>query len=133
MKNMGIRKLHGTCFHQDNINNNNNNIPKRPRQCDLDSEHPAASGIVDIVNEDETDLELTLGPASQYCSSRRRKKKNSIGSDSAVAAGSFSSSSTGSSHIIIKRANSEEEQVMIRQDRHVNPPWLFHALSLNTS
>lgn len=132
MKNMGIRKLHGTCFHQDNINSNNNNIPKRPRQCDLDSEHPAASGIVDIINEDETDLELTLGPASQYCSSRRRKK-NSIGSDSAVAAGSFSSSSTGSSHIIIKRANSEEEQVMIRQDRHVNPPWLFHALSLNTS
>lgn len=188
MKNIAIRK-HGQelgtwNFTRTEHDQDNNIIPRRPRQCRLDLERPAAteqilsgrsSSILEI-EEDETELELTLGPTSQYCS-RRRRKKTPLGSDSAAA--SFSSSSTGSSHIMInkKRPNSEnhhqrinqtrddhddelimgqkwslgdnipsssrrnsssdvvedQEQLMIRQDRHANPPWLFQALSLNTS
>ncbi|KAK6923128.1 hypothetical protein RJ641_011432 [Dillenia turbinata] len=74
----------------------------RPRQM-LDLERPAedyigeenGNGVLDI--EDESEIELTLGP-SMY--NRRKKSETPINSDSGP---SFSSSSTGSSQV--KRTN----------------------------
>lgn len=92
----------------------------------------------DLGIEDESELELTLGPS---CYNRRRKV-----ADTSDSAPSFSSSSSDSSHVrrtnsgkpesnpgflgeIKSNSNAPAEQ--FRQDKMKNPPWLFQFLSLN--
>ncbi|GFZ18814.1 hypothetical protein Acr_27g0005530 [Actinidia rufa] len=83
------------------------------------------------IEDDEREIELTLGPSSYY----RRKKVETP--PSSVSGPSFSSSSTGSSHMMMKTTNSGvqsarkksfgvEEELRLKQN-----PWLFHALGLN--
>ncbi|XP_057488641.1 uncharacterized protein LOC130774586 [Actinidia eriantha] len=98
-------------------------------------EHIAESyGEIAIEIEDESEIQLTLGPTSYY----RRKKlaETPRASDSGP---SFSSSSTGSSNkefleIGRKKIFNVEEQ--LRHDHRVKqvaPNWLFKPLSLNMS
>ncbi|XP_031109298.1 uncharacterized protein LOC116013592 isoform X2 [Ipomoea triloba] len=94
----------------------------------------------DLGIEDESELELTLGPS---CYNRRRKAAEAA-SDSAL---SFSSSSSDSSHVrrsssgkaesnlvgeIKSRSNNAPAAEQFRQDKmKSHPPWLFQFLSLN--
>nr|GLL19389.1 uncharacterized protein LOC109151863 [Ipomoea trifida]GMC57660.1 uncharacterized protein LOC109151863 [Ipomoea batatas]GMC60072.1 uncharacterized protein LOC109151863 [Ipomoea batatas] len=94
----------------------------------------------DLGIEDESELELTLGPS---CYNRRRKAAEAA-SDSAL---SFSSSSSDSSHVrrsssgkaesnlvgeIKSRSNNAPAAEQFRQDQmKSHPPWLFQFLSLN--
>ncbi|KAI3451943.1 hypothetical protein Pfo_008608 [Paulownia fortunei] len=115
------------------------------RQC-LDLERPAEEfnvpesggkcGVSEI-EEDQSDLELTLGPRSYY-QKKIKAAEPALPSDSWP---SFSSSSTGSSHIKGTRSTTREELLsqqkwgmempVSNQDRLNSPPWLFQALSLN--
>ncbi|PSR87931.1 Gamma-zein like [Actinidia chinensis var. chinensis] len=89
-----------------------------------------ADGQLEI-EDDEREIELTLGPSSYY----RRKKVETP--PSSVSGPSFSSSSTRSSHMMMRTTNSGvqsarkksfgvEEELRLKQN-----PWLFHALGLN--
>lgn len=129
--------------------NLNQDSHKRTRQI-LDLERPAEEcyNIADPgAIEDESELELTLGPS---CYNGRRKAPES--SDSAP---SFSSSTDShgkeNSREDLKwgielpaalnqsflggggggQKSSNVEELQFRQDRLNNPPWLFQALSLN--
>ncbi|XP_019195383.1 PREDICTED: uncharacterized protein LOC109189099 [Ipomoea nil] len=143
MKNIAVQKRQET---QERELKNAHNLTqdsdhKRTRQI-LDLERPVADegGI-----EDESELELTLGPS---CYNRRRRKAALEPSDSAP---SFSSSTDShgkeSSREDLKwgielpaalnqsflqgQKSSNVEELQFRQDRLNNPPWLFQALSLN--
>ncbi|CAI9763361.1 unnamed protein product [Fraxinus pennsylvanica] len=69
--------------------NDHGDVHKKARQC-LDLEQPAEK----FEEEDESELELTLGPKSYY--QKRKDVETPLASDSGR---SFSSSSTGSSRI----------------------------------
>ncbi|KAL8472949.1 hypothetical protein ACS0TY_029310 [Phlomoides rotata] len=95
------------------------------------------------IEDDQSDLELTLGPRSYY-HKKIKAADPGLQSDSGP---SFSSSSTGSSHI--KGASTAKDDQFLKwgpemgvswgpemgvsnnQDRLNSPPWLFQALSLN--
>ncbi|GFQ08254.1 hypothetical protein PHJA_002969400 [Phtheirospermum japonicum] len=117
------------------------------RQC-LDLERPAErfnfpqsadKSRVSKIEDDQSDLELTLGPKSYY-QKKIKAAEPAFPSDSGL---SFSSSSTGSSHIKeITRTTTRDDilsqqkwgpvtPVSNNQDRLNSPPWLFQALSLN--
>lgn len=70
----------------------------------LDLEQPAEEKIDALEMEDESEIELTLGPSNYY--PRRKAAETPRTSDSGL---SFSSSSTGSSHI--KRTNSKIQRM----------------------
>ncbi|KAF8406224.1 hypothetical protein HHK36_008309 [Tetracentron sinense] len=135
---------------------------QKPRR-KLDLERPAEEYIADgdgvLEIEDESGIELTLGPSSY---NRRKKDETPLTSYSGQ---SFSSSSPESSHVKRRSTGSHtrtdareqltdhewgsiqlpdvhpsfqsrrkatfdvEEQ--LRQDKLKQPPWLFHVLSLN--
>lgn len=123
----------------------------------FDLEPPAEEKIDAPEVEDESEIELTLGP-SNY-NPRRKAAETPRTSDSGL---SFSSSSTSSSHI--KRTNSKTQRMTdsrkeeqsaqkwglvevpnsnpsflsgrrnssdMEQDRLQQPPWMFPVLSLN--
>ncbi|XP_059623994.1 uncharacterized protein LOC132266978 [Cornus florida] len=114
------------------------------------AESDGINGVAEI--EEESQIELTLGPASYY----RRKKSETMLSHSESGWG-FSSSSIGSSHVkrssprthqmkdtshnwglvevpdsyqISARGKSFDVEEQLRQDR-VKQPWFFQSLSLN--
>ncbi|KAL3646381.1 hypothetical protein CASFOL_011561 [Castilleja foliolosa] len=91
-----------------------------------------------IEDDDQSDLELTLGP-KRYYRKKTKAAEPAFQSDSGL---SFSSSSTGSSHIKGITGNDFLSQQKwgpgpemgisnTNQDRLNSPPWLFQALSLN--
>ncbi|KAM7507173.1 hypothetical protein LguiA_017626 [Lonicera macranthoides] len=113
-------------------------------------------GKGEVTIEDESEIELTLGPSSF---NKRRKLETPLNSDSGA---SFSSSSSGSNlqlkkidraregqnrqtwEILDRRdsnpgflsgtrniSSGEEEEEELRQDRLQQSPWLFQVLSLN--
>ncbi|KAK6151166.1 hypothetical protein DH2020_016098 [Rehmannia glutinosa] len=94
-----------------------------------DLERP--TGELINVLEDQSDLELTLGPKSYY----QKKIKGAERARPSDSGPSFSSSSTGSSHIKGREELMLSQQkwgpVTNNQDRLNSPPWLFQALSLN--
>ncbi|KAI3669762.1 hypothetical protein L6452_41155 [Arctium lappa] len=114
----------------------------------LDLEQPANKEFDDHVTEetlndqeieeDECEIELTLGPTSF---NRRRRTTNKPESSDSMP--SFSSSSTGSSHIKrIERINSRENSSYLSGNRRNNtsssdrslkqqPQWMYQVLSLN--
>ncbi|GER30960.1 quinoprotein amine dehydrogenase [Striga asiatica] len=107
-------------------NNRYTTTCRRPeaRLC-LDLERPAGSGDMLRVSEgedDQNDLELTLGPKSYY-TKKIKAAGPGLGSDSGP---SFSSSSSGSGHM-----KGPEMPVLANKDRLNSSPWLFQALSLN--
>lgn len=102
----------------------------------LDRPVGAKYRVVSEIEEDQNDLELTLGPRSYY-HKKIKAAEPGLQSDSGP---SFSSSSTGSSHVKGARSTAKDEQflkwgpemgVSNNQDRLNSPPWLFQALSLN--
>ncbi|KAK2967679.1 hypothetical protein RJ640_030550 [Escallonia rubra] len=126
---------------------NQRDIYQKPRW-NLDLERPAEEYIE---NEDEREIELTLGLASYY---QRKKVETPLTSDSGP---SFSSSSTGSGiyqrmdtrrggstgpkwglvevpnstpSFLSGRRNSSDIEDQLRQDRLKQPPWLVQVLSL---
>ncbi|CAN0917898.1 hypothetical protein LINGRAHAP2_LOCUS30574 [Linum grandiflorum] len=139
-------------------NNNNNIIPPADKfVMKLDLERPAeefaeSNGEEEERNGsvlDESEIELTLGPAS-YSSSKKKPPETALSSESAEA--SLSSSSTGSSHINRRnnkaiedgfRGPVDSETGINRQKdgsstsnvdilkQQQQPPWLFQVLSLN--
>lgn len=123
----------------------------------VDSEQPVEEKIDALEMEDESEIELTLGPSNYY--QKRKAVETPRTSDSGR---SFSSSSTGSSHI--RRTNSKNQRMTNRredeltaqkwglvevpnsnptflsgrrnssdmeQDRLQQTPWMFPVLSLN--
>lgn len=94
-------------------------------------------GVPEIDYDDQSDLELTLGPRSFY----EKKIKggepgiNQWDNNNNNSGPSFSSSSSGSSHIKGGRSPTSlkwgPETPVSNQDRLNSPPWLFQALSLN--
>ncbi|KAJ4964681.1 hypothetical protein NE237_016530 [Protea cynaroides] len=133
---------------------------QKPRKLDLErlAEGYIAEegdGVLEI--EDESDIELTLGPTSYR---RRKKDETPLTSDSGP---SFSSSSTDSSHMkrtgAYKRMDTREEltghewgliqvpdmhpyfpsgtknnfdvEEQVRQEKLNRPPWLVHIFSMN--
>ncbi|KAA8522613.1 hypothetical protein F0562_013026 [Nyssa sinensis] len=146
------------------IDDHDHGAQQKPRQT-LDLEQPAdeyiaesdhGDGMLEI--EDESEIELTLGPTS-YCQ-RKKGETTPLTSDSGM---SFSSSSSGSSRLKrtslgtqqrtdktreeltghkwglpeanaafqTGRRNSFDVEEQLRQDRLKQPSWLFQALSLN--
>lgn len=109
------------------------------KQCLEGCNFPESGGkcTVSEIEDDQSDLELTLGPRS-YCQKKIKAAEPALQSDSGP---SFSSSSTGSSHIKGTRSTAREEFLsqqkwglempVSNQDRLNSPPWLFQALSLN--
>ncbi|KAK3032909.1 hypothetical protein RJ639_034957 [Escallonia herrerae] len=131
-------------------------IYQKPRW-NLDLERPAEEYIAEVngngvlENEDEREIELTLGLASYY---QRKKVETPPTSDSGP---SFSSSSTGSGiyqrmdtrrggstgpkwglvevpnstpSFLSGRRKSSDMEDQLRQDRLKQPPWLVQVLSL---
>lgn len=155
MKNIGSQtKRNGE--KGDQYINFSHDIHQPPMQV-LDLEPPAEGKIDALEVEDESEIELTLGP-SNY-NPRRIAAETPRTSDSGL---SFSSSSTSSSHI--QRTNSKSQRKTDRkkeeltaqkwglvevpnsnpsflsgrrnssdmeQDRLQQPPWMFPVLSLN--
>ncbi|CAI9777509.1 unnamed protein product [Fraxinus pennsylvanica] len=114
--------------------NDQADVHENARQC-LDLERPAEK----FEEEDDSELELTLGPTSYY--RKRKDAETPLASDSGR---SFSSSSIGSNHIkfttreellnpsfLGRRKNSSEVEKKLRQDILNSPPWLMQVLSLN--
>ncbi|XP_042495879.1 uncharacterized protein LOC122074955 [Macadamia integrifolia] len=137
--------------------------PQKPKKLDLEQpaeEYTAVEGGVGVLEiEDESNIQLTLGPSSY---SRRKKDERALTSDSGP---SFSSSSTESSHMkrtstgAYKRMDTREEltghewgliqvpdmhpsfpsgrkniynvEEQLRQEKLNRPPWLFHVFSMN--
>ncbi|PIN17426.1 hypothetical protein CDL12_09912 [Handroanthus impetiginosus] len=94
------------------------------KQC-FDLERPAEELNCPEVEDEQSELELTLGSRSYY----KRKIKASEPAFPADSGLSFSSSSTGSSQG--KGRRSGDMLSLSNQDRLKSPPWLFQALSLN--
>ncbi|CAA2993833.1 Hypothetical predicted protein [Olea europaea subsp. europaea] len=114
--------------------NDHADVHKNARQC-IDLERPAEK----FEEQNESELELTLGPTSYY--RKRKDAETPLASDSGRC---FSSSSTGSNHIkftikeellnpsfLCRRKNSSEVEEKLRQDILNSPPWHMQALSLN--
>ncbi|KAJ4963991.1 hypothetical protein NE237_023930 [Protea cynaroides] len=137
--------------------------PQKPRKLDLErpiEQYPAQEGRDGVLEiEDESNIELTLGPSSYI---RRKKDETPIASDSGP---SFSSSSTETSHMkrtstgAYKRMDTREEltghewgliqvpdmhpcfpsgrkntydvEEQLRQEKLNQPPWLYHVFSMN--
>ncbi|XAR57727.1 hypothetical protein NMG60_11025975 [Bertholletia excelsa] len=111
----------------------------------LNLEHPPEEYIAEsdrggsLEVEDESQIQLTLGPASYY---RRKKAENPRPSDSDP---SFSSSSTGSSQMkgsdytarqgpVLeggRKHSLEMEERVMSTERLKYPPWIFQPLGLN--
>lgn len=122
----------------------------KARQC-LDLEQPVEAQFdapesrgkcrVSEIEDDESDLALTLGPRSYYQKKIKASEPAALPSDSGP---SFSSSSTGSSHIKGTRSTTrgdsfsqqqkwglENTSAVSKQDRLNCSPWFHQALSLN--
>lgn len=115
----------------------------RPEARCLDLERPVVQdsgnnkcAVVPEIEDDQNDLELTLGPRSYY----HKKIKASEPAFASDSGPSFSSSSSGSSHVRGRRSTIGRDQDLQKwaglesnQDRLNNnsPPWFFQALSLN--
>ncbi|KAL3526864.1 hypothetical protein ACH5RR_011520 [Cinchona calisaya] len=118
-------------YHQD--------IHKMPRKLCLDLELPAEEFVPGTecnnqvqIDDDEYELELTLGIGPKSNNGRRRRKAldTSLPSDSAA---SFSSSSTGSSRVI-KRASSgsyHQRTNEIREEQLIGGKWTLDLPSSN--
>ncbi|OWM82112.1 uncharacterized protein LOC116209637 [Punica granatum] len=112
----------------------------KPRE-GVDLERPArdsnamSEGISALDTIEESQIELTLGPSSYHTSTSRSKK-----ADTQLTSSSFSSSSTGSSGNIINSKPSRlragagvEEEQLLKSERLNHQPWIFQALSLNST
>ncbi|WCJ31366.1 hypothetical protein M5689_012866 [Euphorbia peplus] len=131
-----------------------NNIHFADKKLDLET-RPSDHEDHHTAAEDESEIELTLGP-SNYCK-RRKNRKNTGGTPltSDHSGATFSSSSTGSSHnrtscLLSHNAKlntkSEDDELGLFQVPNLTldyqnqshndqklrqPPWLFQVLSLN--
>nr|GMD58602.1 uncharacterized protein LOC109189099 [Ipomoea batatas] len=146
MKNIAVQKRQETQERElkNATTSNHDSNHKRTRQI-LDLEIPAEEchNVADQGGiEDESELELTLGPS---CYNRRRKAALEP-SDSSAPSFSSSTDSHGKessredlkwgvelkqSFLEGQNKSSNVEELQFRQDRLNNPPWLFQALSLN--
>ncbi|GMY11878.1 hypothetical protein FCV25MIE_07117 [Fagus crenata] len=151
-----------------NQTNHDHGAQHKPQIKKLDLERPAeeyiadsnGDGVLEIIDESEIEIELTLGPSSY---NRMKKPETPLTSDSGP---SFSSSSTGSSHINrtsswthkrkdttrqelngheprlvqvpdmtigyqSRSSNNIDVEEQFRQDRLNQPSWFFQVLSLN--
>lgn len=108
----------------------------QPATKEYDQDHVTETLNDQEIEEDECEIELTLGPTSF---NRRRRTTNKPESSDSVP--SFSSSSTGSSHIKrIERITRENSSFLSGSRRNNSsssdrslkqPPWMYQVLSLN--
>ncbi|KVH92440.1 uncharacterized protein LOC112515394 [Cynara cardunculus var. scolymus] len=109
---------------------------EQPATKDYAQDHVTETLNDQEIEEDECEIELTLGPTSF---NRRRRTTNKPESSDSVP--SFSSSSTGSSHIKRIERITRENSSFLSGNRRNNssssdrslkqPPWMYQVLSLN--
>ncbi|KAJ9562436.1 hypothetical protein OSB04_007596 [Centaurea solstitialis] len=141
MKNM--QNQENTCFnYQQQKTNNKLDLEQQPEATkEYKDDHIVKETTLndEEIEEDECEIELTLGPTSF---NRRRRMTNKPESSDSVA--SFSSSSTDSNHIKrIERITRENSSFLSGNRRNNNssssdrsslkqqPPWMYQVLSLN--
>ncbi|XP_051141021.1 uncharacterized protein LOC127258270 isoform X2 [Andrographis paniculata] len=94
-----------------------------------DPTRPAGKYSFPAIEDEQSDLELTLGPRSYY-QKKIKASEPELRSDSGT---SFSSSSTGSNHIKLPRQKwglPTAINPVSNQDRLSSPPWILPSLNL---